>query len=194
MLIVLVAGMASGKNKIAETLNIYGVKSLVSTASRPKRKDEEEGVEYYFKTKEELIDMICNDKVVEYRIYDTQYGKWYYCLEKEEVADKDIVNNNYVVILDWFGANHLKEYMKDLGLLDYVKTVYVDCDAKTRLLRSLDRDDMDDDKVAECCRRFLDDNKKVIIFKDKCDYIVKNNSWLDFEEALEKILNICKIY
>ena len=179
MLIVLVAGMASGKNKIAETLNIYGVKSLVSTTSRAKRKGEEEGVEYYFKTKEELIDMICNDKVVEYRIYDTQYGKWYYCLEKEEVADKDIVNNNYVVILDWFGANHLKEYMKDFGLLDYVKTVYVDCDAKTRL---------------ECCRRFLDDNKKVIIFKDKCDYIVKNNSWLDFEEALEKILNICKIY
>ena len=194
MLIVLVAGMASGKNKIAETLNIYGVKSLVSTTSRTKRKGEEEGVEYYFKTKEELIDMICNDKVVEYRIYDTQYGKWYYCLEKEEVADKDIVNNNYVVILDWFGANNLKEYMKDFGLLDYVKTVYVDCDAKTRLLRSLDRDDMDDDKVAECCRRFLDDNKKVIIFKDKCDYIVKNNSWLDFEEALEKILNICKIY
>ena len=194
MLIVLVAGMASGKNKIAETLNIYGVKSLVSTTSRPKRKGEEEGVEYYFKTKEELIDMICNDKVVEYRIYDTQYGKWYYCLEKEEVADKDIVNNNYVVILDWFGANNLKEYMKDFGLLDYVKTVYVDCDAKARLLRSLDRDDMDDDKVAECCRRFLDDNKKVIIFKDKCDYIVKNNSWLDFEEALEKILNICKIY
>lgn len=194
MLIVLVAGMASGKNKIAETLNIYGVKSLVSTTSRPKRKGEEEGVEYYFKTKEELIDMICNDKVVEYRIYDTQYGKWYYCLEKEEVADKDIVNNNYVVILDWFGANNLKEYMKDFGLLDYVKTVYVDCDAKARLLRSLDRDDMDDNKVAECCRRFLDDNKKVIIFKDKCDYIVKNNSWLDFEEALEKILNICKIY
>ena len=194
MLIVLVAGMASGKNKIAETLNIYGVKSLVSTTSRPKRKGEEEGVEYYFKTKEELIDMICNDKVVEYRIYDTQYGKWYYCLEKEEVADKDIVNNNYVVILDWFGANNLKEYMKGFGLLDYVKTVYVDCDAKARLLRSLDRDDMDDDKVAECCRRFLDDNKKVIIFKDKCDYIVKNNSWLDFEEALEKILNICKIY
>ena len=194
MLIVLVAGMASGKNKIAETLNIYGVKSLVSTTSRPKRKGEEEGVEYYFKTKEELIDMICNDKVVEYRIYDTQYGKWYYCLEKEEVADKDIVNNNYVVILDWFGANYLKEYMKDFGLLDYVKTVYIDCDAKVRLLRSLDRDDMDDDKVAECCRRFLDDNKKVIIFKDKCDYIVKNNSWLDFEEALEKILNICKIY
>ena len=194
MLIVLVAGMASGKNKIAETLNIYGVKSLVSTTSRAKRKGEKEGVEYYFKTKEELIDMICNDKVVEYRIYDTQYGKWYYCLEKEEVADKDIVNNNYVVILDWFGANNLKEYMKDFGLLDYVKTVYVDCDAKARLLRSLDRDDMDDDKVAECCRRFLDDNKKVIIFKDKCDYIVKNNSWLDFEEALEKILNICKIY
>ena len=194
MLIVLVAGMASGKNKIAETLNIYEVKSLVSTTSRPKRKGEEEGVEYYFKTKEELIDMICNDKVVEYRIYDTQYGKWYYCLEKEEVADKDIVNNNYVVILDWFGENNLKEYMKDLGLLYYVKTVYVKKKKKIRLLRSLDRDDMDDDKVAECCRRFLDDNKKVIIFKDKCDYIVKNNSWLDFEEALEKILNICKIY
>ena len=91
MLIVLVAGMASGKNKIAETLNIYGVKSLVSTTSRPKRKGEEEGVEYYFKTKEELIDMICNDKVVEYRIYDTQYGKWYYCLEKEEVAEKCLI-------------------------------------------------------------------------------------------------------
>ena len=159
MLIVLVAGMASGKNKIAETLNIYGVKSLVSTTWRPKRKGEEEGVEYYFKTKEELIDMICNDKVVEYRIYDTQYGKWYYCLEKEEVADKDIVNNNYVVILDWFGANHLKEYMKDLGLLDYVKTVYVDCDAKTRLLRSLDRDDMDDDKE--------DDDYKDLVIVDE---------------------------
>ena len=38
MLIVLVAGMASGKNKIAETLNIYGVKSLVSTTSRPRNK------------------------------------------------------------------------------------------------------------------------------------------------------------
>ena len=37
-------------------------------------------------------------------------------------------------------------------------------------------------------------SRSSIIFKDKCDYIVKNNSWLDFEEALEKILNICKIY
>ena len=93
MLIVLVAGMASGKNKIAETLNIYGVKSLVSTTSRAKRKGEEEGVEYYFKTKEELIDMICNDKVVEYRIYDTQYGK--VCIFFCRLVRIQKVNQNY---------------------------------------------------------------------------------------------------
>ena len=73
--------------------------------------NETEGVEYHFCSKREFEYMIKQNKLIEYRSYNTLLnGKedtWYYGILKE---DLDLENERYVVILDLNGAKSFYDY------------------------------------------------------------------------------------
>ena len=159
-MIILIGASSSGKSTIEQEVDKRGIcNKLTSHTTRPMRANEVEGVDYYFTNKDDFLKMENNNEFIEERVYLTKYGYWEYGLSKKEVDD----NLNGIVVLDLDGARELEEYIKRQHPDECVTTIFIDCNSKTRLLRSLSRDDCDDDKCAEICRRYLDDGMWYII-------------------------------
>lgn len=110
MYLILCGKSGSGKDTILKRLCKRGFTPIVSLTSRPIREGETNGVEYNFVSRELFESLIRDDKLIEYRTYDTLVGgepdTWYYGLEKAAVD----LENDYVVILDLNGAKNFMEY------------------------------------------------------------------------------------
>lgn len=110
MYLILCGKSGSGKDTILKRLCKRGFTPIVSLTSRPIREGETNGVEYNFVSRDLFESLIRDDKLIEYRTYDTLVGgepdTWYYGLEKAAVD----LNNDYVVILDLNGAKSFMDY------------------------------------------------------------------------------------
>ena len=173
-MIVLAGASASGKTEVAKLLaKKYGITKIVTTTTRPKRKGEVDGVDYFFVTHEQFEEMIRENKFVEYTLYNGQmYG-----------STKDQIAKDKCVVIDPAG---LRSYtaLNDKSIISF----FLDADEKTRHERMLSRGD-DLDKVKS---RIAHDRKA---FKKenivKVDYVIKNSS----DDVLESVADqIYKIY
>ena len=112
-IIVLCGKSSVGKDTLADELKKEGYNFITSHSTRPMREGESEGNPYYFITKEEMLEYIDNDELVEYRTYNTNLdGKadiWYYSVHKSEIQD----DKKYVVVLDINGLKDFKEIYGD---------------------------------------------------------------------------------
>ena len=173
-MIVLAGASASGKTEVAKLLaKKYGITKIVTTTTRPKRKGEVDGVDYFFVTHEQFEEMIRENKFVEYTLYNGQmYG-----------STKDQIAKDKCVVIDPAG---LRSYtaLNDKSIVSF----FLDADEKTRHERMLSRGD-DIDKIKS---RIAHDRKA---FKKenivKVDYVIKNSS----DDVLESVADqIYKIY
>lgn len=122
------------------------ISSVVSCTTRPKRDNEIDGKDYYFITKEEMLEKLVRDEMYEI----TEFNNWFYGTPrssiKEDKINIGIFNPEGIKILS-------EEYTNDLKIL----CVYFKTDDKTRLMRSLAREKSPD--VHEILRRFFTDEK-----------------------------------
>lgn len=176
---------SSGKDLIAKELsNRHNFKPIVSTTSRPIRKTENNGVDYYFITKEQFQVLIASNSLIEYRTYNTLVNSipdtWYYGVTKGSV---DLSKNEYVVVLDIEG---LRGFKKEFG--DNVISFFINVDYETRKARCMGRGDYDE---CEFERRAKDDTEKFTweIIRDEIDYVVKNDSFAYCIDEIEDILD-----
>lgn len=108
LLIVISGPSGAGKGTVCKELlskNIPGLELSVSATTRKPRTGEVEGISYFFKTKEEFIEMINENGFIEYaQVYDNFYGT-----PKSYVQSK--LNNGKDVILeiDIQGAMQVKK-------------------------------------------------------------------------------------
>lgn len=188
-MLILIGASSSGKSTIEQEIDKRGIfNKLTSHTTRPMRDNEIEGVDYYFTGKDDFLEMENNHEFIEERVYLTKYGYWEYGLSKKEVDD----NLNGIVVLDLDGARELEGYIERCHPDRNVMKIFIDCSSKIRLLRSLNRDDCDDSKCAEICRRYLDDDMWIKEAKSYCDFILKNETKEDFEKIIEFIKLIKK--
>lgn len=163
---------------------------IVSVTSRPPREGEIEGINYYFKTKDEVINMLNAHDFIEHRTYNviTDKGQdiWVYGISKQSIKLES--DYKYVVIVDYQGLKELKHYLKENDCEDSLISFYIDGSYQTRLQRYLSREDMTDNMVKEAIRRFNDDNKNVLPAREFCDYIINNEGKL--ENSVARILDI----
>ena len=140
MITILMGKSGSGKNYIESKLVEIGYERVVSTTSRPMRDGEKDGIDYKYVTKDEFLDMIDNDELIEYRTYNTLVDGipdvWYYGLTKQSFDD----DKKYVLILDVNGTN---DFIKYVGR-DKCNVVYVDCDDEIREERAIARGGFND--------------------------------------------------
>lgn len=172
MIAILCGKSGSGKDYISKRMiSDYGYIPIVSWTSRPIRENETDGVEYNFCSKREFEYMIENDKLIEYRKYNTLYNGvedvWFYGLIKEEF-DKD---KDYIVILDLNGTESFMNYVGE----DNCTVFYIDCDDEVRTDRAKQRGSFDE---TEWNRRLKADAKDFSFDKIRnvADFIIYNNN------------------
>ena len=172
-MIVLAGASASGKTEVAKLLaKKYGITKIVTTTTRPKRKGEVDGMDYFFVTTEKFEEMIREDRFVEYTFFNGNlYG-----------STKDQIAKNKCVVIDPAG---LRSYtaLKDSSIV----TFYLEADEETRYKRMLSRGD-DIDKIESRIKHDREAFKKENIVK--VNYIIKNSSDDVLEDVCDHIYQI----
>lgn len=148
---------ASGKDRLYASLmerEDLSLKKVVMYTTRPIRDREENGREYFFTTQEEFSRALTAGKVIEYRVYDTYYGKWfYYTMDDGQI---DLSAGNYLMI----GTLETYTAIRDHFGADNVVPLYIEVEDGERILRAVSREKKQQTpKYEEMCRRFLADQE-----------------------------------
>lgn len=183
---------SSGKDTIYKRLlkdERIALRKIVPYTTRPIRAGEENGVEYFFTTKDELEALKKQGKVIECRSYQTYHGEWnYYTVEDKQI---DLASFNYIII------GTLESFIEITGYFgkDVVIPIYIGLDDGERLQRALDREKKQEEpKYEEMCRRFLADQKDFSEEKLEAAGIEKIFYNINLESCLDEISKYIENY
>lgn len=190
MKIVYIVGKSSvGKDTIYKKLKEkIEVRPYVLYTTRPIRTGEEDGVNYHFLKQEEMKEYInkSNEKIIEYRIYNTIYGPWTYAtiLDKQFESEKDLLMEGTLE-----SYNAVKKYFKDNEKVEVIP-IYIEVDDGIRLKRALKREmEQENPKYEELCRRFLADSKDFSEEKILESGIKKRFKNIDVDKCVQEIVD-----
>lgn len=145
MILILIGKTASGKDTIAkELVRNYQFHKIITYTTRPPRPTEKDGIDYHFISKSDFQAKIKSNFFVEWKVYKSAFGDWYYGTALDDLQD------NSVVILT------------PLGVCDLAKTgqcsfrvALIDSPMEIRMQRLVDRGD----EYTEALRRLKYDEK-----------------------------------
>ena len=201
-ILVVVSGFSGvGKGTLMRTLTErYGYYALsISATTRPPREGEEDGREYFFKTKEEFEKLIGENRLIEYACYcDNYYGT-----PRDYVEDQMEQGRDVILEIEIQGALKIKEQYPDALLLFVMPP-----DAETLVTRLRGRGTESEEVIRQRLRRAAEESAGVeeyeyMIINDDLDQSVeevhrlidsqhnKINRNLDFVEQIRKELSIC---
>lgn len=146
LIFIIMGKSGAGKTSLSyEVSKLLSIPVVVSSTSRPIREKEQEGIDYYYKTKEDMLEISKNNGFVEY----VEYNGWLYGVEKAEIEK---MNSNCLVVVEPKGFEQFKKFFGDR-----VVPIYIDTPDKPRLLRSLHREA--NPNCYEICRRLIADTE-----------------------------------
>ena len=153
---IVIGKSATGKDSVYSALigNMGAeIKPFVIFTTRPQRSGELNGREYYFTDREHLMELEKQGRVIESRVYHTVFGDWFYFTADEGQIGED---ENYLGIGTLESFVKLKEYYGE----DRVIPIYIECDDRERLLRSVNREaKQESPSYKEVCRRYIADEE-----------------------------------
>ena len=178
--------MGVGKDTILKQVlkDMDDVKPIISTTTRPMRKGETEGVEYYFIDDTEFFRR--GTDFVEQRIYHTKVKEngveknatWRYGIERIELEKDDYL----IVIVDSVGYKELKNYVGN----NKIVPIFISAPQEELKARALARGDLE----AEVDRRLKDDYERFMDFRVRTVYHEVKNGEGRLEEAIKEVENI----
>lgn len=178
--------MGVGKDTILKQVlkDIDDVKPIISTTTRPMRKGETEGVEYYFIDDKTFIEK--GSDFVEQRIYHTKVKEngvekdatWRYGIERMELEKDDYL----IVIVDSIGYKELKNYVGNTKIVP----IFISAPQEELKARALARGDLE----AEVDRRLKDDYERFMDFRVRTVYHEVKNGEGRLEEAIKEVEGI----
>lgn len=147
----------SGKDTIFRYLKEnteLNLKTVVGYTTRPMRKNEKDGREYFFVTKEQLEKLKSQGKIIECRDYNTVHGVWsYFTVDDSQIT---IGENDYLYIGTLESFNAMAKYYGRENIVP----LYIQVETGERLERAVKRErQQENPKYAELCRRFLADEE-----------------------------------
>ncbi len=173
-LLLVISGFAgTGKGTIVSMLRErYGNYALsVSATTRAPRNGEVDGVHYFFKTKEEFLQMIVEDELFEY----AQYVDNYYGTPKKYVQEQMDAGKDVILEIEMQGALKIKEQFPDVVLLFVVPP-----DADTLEARLLGRGTETPEVVKKRLGRAVEESD----YMERYDYFIVND---DLDECVERV-------
>ncbi|HHU21698.1 MAG TPA: guanylate kinase [Acholeplasma sp.] len=171
-MLVIVGPSASGKTEISRCLiKEYNLKRVITCTTRPMRRDEVNGRDYYFLSVEEFKEGIKNNLFIEYTKYNNDYYGTYY----KEIADDKII------ILDRVGFLNIKKILKDKIISFYIETPLSE-----RKMRMIKRGDT----INRIYQKIEYDNQNFPSKISGIDYYITN----DTDSILESAKKIYDLY
>lgn len=178
-LIIVSAPSGSGKDSVINGLMERDSNNKwvsVSATSRPKRGKEQEGIDYYFLSKEEFEQKIKENFFLEY----AEYAGNYYGTPKKYIKEKLDQGIDVILIIEIQGAKKVKELLPE-ALLIFIMPPSL----KTLVKRLKKRGTDSNEKIIE---RFHTAYKEINEVT-KYNYVVVND---DLNEAIDKVDAIIK--
>ena len=177
-LLVISGFSGAGKGTVIKSLiNNYDNYALsVSATTRKPRDGEQDGISYFFKTKEEFQNMINKGELLEYATYVGNY----YGTPKSYVEDKLKEGFNVILEIECVGAFNVRKMFPD-ALLMYI--IPPSAEELERRLRGRGTED------EETILKRLGEAKREIECSEKYKYVVVNDR---LEDAVDEILDILK--
>lgn len=174
-MIILVGASGSGKTTIAKYLEKnYGYKQIISFTTRPPRKGEVNGEDYYFISKERFLELKASNFFAE----TAEYNGWYY---GTATTDYTALNDVYsIAILTPHGLRQVKK-LKGTNLA----SIYIDVPRRDRLIKALERGD----NIEEAYRRSLSDVGQFDGIEDEVDWVISNPNYTkNIKEMSDEVL------
>ena len=172
MIITITGPSGSGKSSLVRILKRkYKIKGIVTATTRPKRKREKDGIDYYFLTEEEFDTTPMFESSV--------FGDNHYGTPKKDLLDAlaDDFNNVHVIIVDRNGAMLF-------GQIANVFTVYISIDPEFAYANVARRSGKREAKL----RQKLDAENGLYI-SDDYDCILSNTMETTKEELAYEFMN-----
>ncbi|WP_058485307.1 guanylate kinase [Defluviitalea phaphyphila] len=170
--IVISGPSGSGKGTIIKQLVKNERYALsISATTRSPRAGEEEGVHYFFKTKEEFEEMIKNEDLIEW----AEFCGNYYGTPKSYVEEKKKEGKDVILEIEVQGALQIKKLYKDAVLIFIIPPSL--SELKNRLLgRGTEKEDI----IEKRLKRAIEELELI----KEYDYLIINDS---INEAVENI-------
>ena len=157
-----------GKGTVAKKLvEKYGYSLSISATTRKPREGEVEGVNYFFLSEDEFKDLIENNGLLEYAVYNNCY----YGTPIKGVNDAISNGKICVLIIDVQGAENVKKLYPDSVSIFLVPPSWETLEQRLRARNS-------EEDIA----------KKELLCQDEYDYKVVNDNLDDCVNDIEKIL------
>lgn len=124
LFIVLSAPSGCGKSTLIDMLlqEYYDIVYSISCTTRAPRGEEEDGLDYHFKTKARFEELIKEGAFIEYaKVHDNYYGTL-----KAPIEEVLAEGNSMILDIDVQGAAKVREYVRNLPNTDPLKIGYVD--------------------------------------------------------------------
>ncbi|MEA3272852.1 MAG: guanylate kinase [Patescibacteria group bacterium] len=181
-LVIITGSSGSGKDSVIEGLQKQGLDFcwVITTTSREKRKNENEGKPYYFKSREEFEEMIKNDELLEHEeIYGNYYGS-----TVEEVEGCFSKNELTVFKIDPTGARTIKKKFPESFVI-FITPPSLEILEKRLKNRGTEK--------PEEIKRRLDKVRKEMEISKEFDGVVANEEG-KLDETVEKVLIMIRKY
>lgn len=154
---IIMGKSATGKDTIYKKLleeEELHLRTAVMYTTRPIRKSEEDGVEYFFVEEATLSKLQEQRKIIEHRSYETIYGTWHYFTVND--GQINLEEADYLMLGTLESLAQIREYFGK----DRVIPIYLEVEDGIRLLRAIKREQKQEQpKYAEMCRRYLADEE-----------------------------------
>lgn len=175
-LYVVSAPSGAGKTSLVKALldRQPGLQVAVSHTTRASRVGEEDGVNYFFVTKEKFVGMLEQNMFLEHAVvFENYYGTASYWVE--ECLDK---GQDLILEIDWQGAQQVRRLMPE------AKCIFILPPSRATLRKRLVERGQDSEAVIE---HRMSQAKNEISHYAEFDYLVVND---DFEKTLQDLESI----
>tara|TARA_Y100000996_G_C22537989_1_gene648964 strand:+ start:123 stop:758 length:636 start_codon:yes stop_codon:yes gene_type:complete len=172
IMVILSSPSGAGKTTLVKKIEENKDFSIsISHTTRKPRKNENDGVDYFFVSKSEFENLIKNNKFLEYaRVFNNYYGS------SEDLVFQRLNNGKNVIFdIDWQGTQQIQNKKLKYKLI----TIFILPPSREELFKRLLNRETGDEKVA---------NQRMVQFKNDIQYW-KNYDYVVINDDLEKCYN-----
>jgi len=180
VLLVISSPSGTGKTTICKKLLEYdkNIHLSVSVTTRKKRKNEVEGIDYYFRSKKDFLNLKSQNSFIENAlVFENYYGTL-----KSEVLEQLENGVDVLIDIDWQGTRQITQAMKGNLIKIFLLPPSID-ELKKRLSKR------NSDSIKEINFRMSKALKEIKHF-DEYDYVLVNDN---LDNTFQKIVKIIEV-